>query len=128
MTTHEEQLMTGVNERLAQRKEEARWWWLAGWEEIVWLVASAGILFWASTFVEKELPLFFPLGFAALILGFATRRRFRGLKRKIEVLEARINSLEEKNEPNQSLEPTSLAVTPRAPSSTSRASQDRGSP
>jgi hypothetical protein len=30
-------------------------------------------------------------------------------------------------EPNQALEPTIFAVTPRAPSSTSRASEDRGS-
>jgi len=33
----------------------------------------------------------------------------------------------QKTEPNQALEPTIFAVTPRAPSSTSRASEDRGS-
>lgn len=32
-----------------------------------------------------------------------------------------------KNEPNKAVEPTIMAVTPRAPSSTSRASHDRGS-
>jgi hypothetical protein len=108
MTPHEEQLMAVVNLRVAQRKKEARWWWLAGWQEVAWLIFSAAILFWASRTIGKEFPLFFPLGFAVLILGFEVRSRFEALTREIEGLEARIKSLEEKTEPNQSLQPTAL--------------------
>jgi hypothetical protein len=64
---------------------------------------------------------------AVEIFGTVTFTGRRGLFRKEWKITVDVNSLAKKTMPNKAPEPTTGTVTPRAPSSTSRASPGRGS-
>lgn len=105
----EELLALQVNARLAERKREARWWWLRDWRDwlrgaawgLVSFVIPMGIFFWLTAAAKDEATFVLPIGiaflFAASGIGSGMHHRFREQQKMIERLEERISMLEERN-------------------------------